>query len=164
MTKVISGPTFEEGCLVLTLSKRAPVPRAARASISHSRSDLRNQRDAEQSGRSRSPDLSFLPPVFSLRRMYFRPSFSFSLFLSPPPFHTQPISVTWRKSASSCSLGTADLESAEGWSSFLFSLIKPKIPDMVSKMKAICHVQVAPYHQPLSCLSPLETQFTLLSV
>lgn len=116
------------------------MPRAARASISHSRSDLRNQRDEEQSGLSRSPDLSFFPPVFPLPRMYFRPSL-LSLHFS---FCTQPISITWPKRASNCSLRKADLlERAQEWSFFRFSLIKLAIPDLVTKMEAIFRVQVA---------------------
>lgn len=138
---MISGQALGGGCLAPTLSKRAPVPRAARASISHSRSDLRNQRDEEQSGLSRRPDLSlFFPPVFSFPRMYFRPSL-LSLHFS---FYTQPISITWPKCASNCSLRKADLlERAQEWSLFRFSLIKLAILDLVTKMEAIFRVQVA---------------------
>lgn len=68
-TRGISSPTLGGGCLDPTLSKRAPVPRAARASISHGRGDLRNQRGAEQSGHSR---LEGGPKPFFLR--YFHSS------------------------------------------------------------------------------------------
>lgn len=148
-----SSPTVGVGCLALTLSNRAPVPRTVRASISHGRSELRNQQDAEQSGRSRSPDLSFFfPTVFSLPRMYFRSSF-LSVHAA---FHIQPISVTWQRRASSCSLGNADLQGAQDWNFFWFSLIMPKISEMVTKMEAIFCVQVAQKHLPLSCLLPPE--------
>lgn len=156
--QVTSSPTVGVGCLALTLSNRAPVPRTVRASISHCRSDLRNQRDAEQSGRSRSPDLSFFfPTVFSLPRMYFRSSF-LSVHAA---FHIQPISVTWQRRASSCSLGNADLQGAQDWN-FWFSLIMPKISEMVTKNGSYILCSSGPETSPTELFTPTrETQFTL---
>lgn len=77
-----------EGCLALTLSKRAPVPRAARASISHHSDDLRNQRDE---GAER-PFPKAEPEPF-LRQDHSPPD------VLPPslsPCHARPISVTRR--------------------------------------------------------------------
>lgn len=126
---MISGPTLRKGCLALTLSKRAPDARTERASISHCHSSLRNQRDAEQSGRSRCPDLSLSSRISTPPDVL--PAF-------PSLFHIQPISVTRQKRASSCLLGDADfLERAQGWSFFLFSLFKPKISNTVTKWRLL---------------------------
>lgn len=151
---MISGLTLGEGSPALTLSKRAPVPRAARASISHGRrtSGTNETRSREVALETRT---RAFPPVFPLPQTYFRPP-------APRP-QPQPISVTWLKCVSKGFLGYADLEKARGWNLFWFSLMEPEIPDMVTK-EAIFHVQLAQKHLPPSSLPPSETQFTLPSI